>query len=54
MPGQRGSVPVRNSAQVKSSVNHPVRDVPSMLLVARRSANSGRDATSVVPEISFS
>jgi hypothetical protein len=45
---------VRSSASVKSSVNQPVSSVPSITLVVRRSANSGRSATSVVPEISFS
>ena len=45
---------VRSSASVKSSVNQPVTDTPSMVLVARRPANSGRFDTSVVPEISFS
>ena len=45
---------VRSSARVKSSVNQPVSATPSIVLVARRSANSGWSATSVVPEISFS
>lgn len=45
---------VLSSARVKSSVNHPVRALPSMVLVVLRAANSGRVATSVVPEISFS
>jgi hypothetical protein len=45
---------VLSSARVKSSVNQPVSGVPSITFVVRRSANSGRDATSVVPEISFS
>jgi hypothetical protein len=45
---------VRSSASVKSSVNQPVIDAPSMTLVVRRAANSGRLATSVVPLISFS
>ena len=45
---------VASSAQVKSSVNQPVSDAPSIDLVVRRAANSGREATSVVPEISFS
>jgi hypothetical protein len=45
---------VFSSASVKSSVNHPVRAVPSTVLVVRRSANSGWAATSVVPPISFS
>jgi len=39
---------------VKSSVNQPVTVWPSMVFVVRRSANSGRAATSVVPPISFS
>ena len=45
---------VCSSAQVKSSVNHPVSAAPSTDFVVRREANSGREATSVVPEISFS
>jgi hypothetical protein len=45
---------VLSSASVKSSVNQPVYDVPSMTLVVLRSANSGLSATSVVPPISFS
>lgn len=45
---------VFSSARVKSSVNQPVRLVPSITLVALRAANSGRAATSVVPLISFS
>ncbi len=45
---------VRSSASVKSSVNQPSFARPSTSLAVRRSANSGRDATSVVPEISFS
>ena len=45
---------VLSSASVKSSVNQPVSDVPSMTFVFWRFANSGRVATSVVPEISFS
>jgi hypothetical protein len=39
---------------VKSSVNQPFSELPSTVFVVRRSANSGRSATSVVPEISFS
>ena len=42
------------SAKVKSSVNQPVTSTPSITLVVLRLANSGRVATSVVPEISFS
>jgi hypothetical protein len=42
------------SASVKSSANQPSVTTPSIVFVARRSANSGRSATSVVPEISFS
>lgn len=49
-----GTAASRISSQVKSSVNHPVRLLPSIVLVVRRPANSGRSATSVVPEISFS
>ena len=45
---------VRSSASVKSSVNQPVNETPSITLVVRRPANSGWSATSVVPEISFS
>jgi hypothetical protein len=45
---------VFSSASVKSSVNHPVTDTPSIVLVTLRPANSGRTETSVVPEISFS
>jgi hypothetical protein len=45
---------VDSSAQVKSSVNQPSCATPSTGFVVRRSANSGRSATSVVPEISFS
>jgi len=45
---------VLSSASVKSSVNQPVMSVPSIVLAVRREANSGRLATSVVPEISFS
>ena len=46
---------VLSSASVKSSVNQPVIEVPSIVFVVRRrAANSGRLATSVVPEISFS
>jgi hypothetical protein len=45
---------VFSSASEKSSVNQPVRETPSITLVVRRPANSGRVATSVVPEISFS
>jgi hypothetical protein len=45
---------VDSSAQVKSSVNQPVCGTPSTGFVVRRCANSGRSATSVVPEISFS
>ncbi len=45
---------VRSSASVKSSVNHPVTLVPSITFVVRRVANSEREATSVVPLISFS
>ena len=48
------TVRVLSSSQVKSSVNQPVMETPSMRAVRRRSANSGRSATSVVPEISFS
>jgi hypothetical protein len=40
--------------KVKSSVNQPVIETPSIVLVALRSANSGWSATSVVPPISFS
>jgi hypothetical protein len=39
---------------VKSSVNQPVKAIPSTTFVVRLSANSGREATSVVLEISFS
>ncbi len=54
-PGTRSLArSVRSSARVKSSVNQPVTARPSIVLVACRSANSGRSATSVVPEISFS
>jgi len=42
------------SASVKSSVNQPLTATPSIAFVVRRTANSGRLATSVVPEISFS
>ncbi len=45
---------VRSWANVKSSVNQPVYATPSMVFVVFRSANSGREATSVVPLISFS
>ena len=45
---------VLSSASVKSSVNQPLTEAPSTVFVARRAANSGRLATSVVPEISFS
>ena len=45
---------VDSSSQTKSSTNQPVHATPSIVLVVRRSANSGRSATSVVPEISFS
>ena len=45
---------VESSSHVKSSVNQPVSSAPSIVFVVRRSANSGRSATSVVPEISFS
>jgi hypothetical protein len=45
---------VRISASVKSSANQPARSTPSITLVVWRSVNSGRAATSVVPEISFS
>ena len=45
---------VFSSARVKSSVNQPVTSTPSMTFVVRRSANSGWEATSVVPLISFS
>ncbi len=45
---------VRSSRNVKSLVNQPVSRMVSMVLVVRRSANSGREATSVVVEISFS
>ena len=45
---------VFSSARVKSSVNQPVTDRPSIVLVVFRSANSGCSATSVVPPISFS
>ena len=43
-----------SSASVKSSVNQPLTATPSIVFVVRRAANSGREATSVVPEISFS
>jgi hypothetical protein len=45
---------VSSSAKVKSSVNQPVMLTPSITLVVRRPANSGWEATSVVPPISFS
>ena len=45
---------VFSSSSVKSSVNQPVTSRPSITFVARRSANSGWSATSVVPLISFS
>jgi hypothetical protein len=45
---------VLSSARVKSSVNQPVSSTPSIVFVVRRAANSGRVATSVVSEISFS
>jgi hypothetical protein len=45
---------VFNSRNVKSSVNHPVSETPSIILVVRRSASSGCSLTSVVPLISFS
>jgi hypothetical protein len=45
---------VFSSASVKSSLNQPVRAAPSIVFVVRRRANSGRAATSVVPEISLS
>ena len=45
---------VFSSASVKSSVNQPVSETPSIAFVVWRSANSGRVATSVVVEISFS
>ncbi len=45
---------VRSSASVKSSVNQPVKVTPSITLLVRRPANSGRSATFVVPPISFS
>jgi hypothetical protein len=45
---------VRSSASVKSSVNQPVATRPDTTLVVRRPANSMREATSVVAEISFS
>ena len=40
---------VFSSARVKSSVNQPVTDTPSITLVVRRAANSGLVDTSVVP-----
>jgi hypothetical protein len=43
-----------SSASVKSSVNQPVSEMPSISFVVRRPANSGWSATSVVPPISFS
>ena len=43
-----------SSASVKSSVNQPESGWPSTVRVVRRAANSGCDATSVVPPISFS
>jgi hypothetical protein len=39
---------------VKSSMNQPVTEAPSIVFVALRAANCVRDATSVVPLISFS
>ena len=45
---------VLSSSSVKSSTNQPVAVAPSIVFVARRSANSGRLPTSVVPEMSFS
>ncbi len=45
---------VRSSASVKSSVNQPVRRVDPKSRVVRRSANSGRPATSVVRDSSLS
>ena len=47
-------ISVFNSARLKSSVNQPLIDLPSITLLVRRAANSGRLATSVVAEISFS
>lgn len=45
---------VFSSASVKSSVNQPVIETPSIDFVRRLEANSGRLATSVVVAISFS
>jgi len=42
------------SASVKSSLNQPATSRPSIRLTVFRAANSGRAATSVVSEISFS
>lgn len=53
--GSRSTVrSVLSSRRRKSSVNQPVTALPSTVFVVRRSANSGRRATSVVPPISFS
>jgi hypothetical protein len=45
---------VRSSASVKSSVNQPVRQVVPNAREVRRSANSGRSATSVLRDSSLS
>jgi len=45
---------VLSSASVKSSVNQPVVETPSISFVVLRAVNWGRSATSVVPLISFS
>ena len=45
---------VFNSAKVKSSANHPVTELPSIILVVFLSANLSIFATLVVPDNSFS